>query len=90
MDDTAPAVPSGHHWVVFGRTLEEGWLMLQCTKCGLHGTVDDPTQEEWSRAFDAPPNPYPWADEARITRHPEVRTAPDYWARFRRPGPEEN
>ena len=89
MDATAPAAPGGHHWVVFNRALE-GWLMLQCTQCGLHGTVDDPIQAEWSRAFSAPSNPYPWADEARITRHPEVRTPPDYWARFRRPGPEQN
>ena len=34
-----------HSWVVFSTALEEGWLMLQCTKCGLHGTVDDPTLE---------------------------------------------
>ena len=70
-----------HSWVVFSTALEEGWLMVQCTKCGLHGTVDDPTMEEWSRAFHAPATPYPWTDESRITLHPEMRTAPDYWTR---------
>ena len=79
-----------HHWVVFSTALEERWLMLQCTECGLHGTIDDPTREEWSEAFAAPSRPYPWTDEARITLHPEVQTPPDYWARFRRPDPGEN
>jgi hypothetical protein len=63
--------------------------MLQCTKCGLHGTVDDPTLEEWSQAFDAPATPYPWTDESRITLHPEKRTAPDYWTRQMR-DPDQN
>jgi hypothetical protein len=64
--------------------------MLQCTRCGLHGTVDDPTREEWSKAYDAPSNPYPWTDVARITLHPEKQTPPDYWTWFMRPVPEEN
>ena len=70
-----------HSWVVFSTALEEGWLMVQCTKCGLHGTVDDPTMEEWSRAYHAPSAPYPWTEESRITLHPEARIAPDYWTR---------
>jgi hypothetical protein len=43
--------------------------------------VDDPTLEEWSRAFHAPATPYPWTNESRITLHPEMMTAPDYWTR---------
>jgi hypothetical protein len=81
MNDMAPTAACRHHWVVFSTALQEGWLMLQCTGCGLHGAVEDPTLEEWSRAYNAPSAPYPWTDEARVTLHPEVRTAADYWAR---------
>lgn len=56
-----------HEWVVFSTALNEGWLMLQCIECGVHATVDDPTVEEWSKAFHAPSTPYRWHDEARIT-----------------------
>ena len=61
-----------HEWVVFSTALTEGWLMLQCVECGTHGTIDDPTSEEWSEGFDAPSKPYRWQDESRITiRHPK-------------------
>jgi hypothetical protein len=55
--------------------------MLQCVECGEFGTVDDPSEEEWSEAFHAPAHPYPWHDESRITVRPEHRPRPDYWAR---------
>jgi hypothetical protein len=85
MNRITTATTCRHQWVVFSTAFKEVWLMLQCTKCGLHGTVDDPTLEEWETAYDAPSHPYPWTDEARITLHPEVRTAPDHWARLVRP-----
>lgn len=59
-------------WVVFSMALSDGWLMLQCVDCGLHGTVEDPTSEEWREAFHAPSRPYQWLDETRIVIHPEV------------------
>jgi hypothetical protein len=59
-----------HEWVVFSTALTEVWLMVQCVNCGLHGTVDDPTKEEWNRAFDAPDHPYRWDDAARVAEHP--------------------
>ena len=55
-----------HEWVVFSTALNDGCLMLQCVECGLVGTVDDPSREEWSEAFHAPSRPYRWFDEKRV------------------------
>ena len=41
--------------------------MLNCTKCGAMGTVNEPSNEEWSEAFHAPSKPYNWTDNARVT-----------------------
>jgi hypothetical protein len=60
-----------HEWVVFSTVLNEGWLMLQCVNCGLHATVDDPSTEEWSKAFHAPSQPYRWRDGSRVVTHHE-------------------
>lgn len=57
-----------HEWVVFSTALAQGWLMLQCVRCGRHGTVDDPSKKEWSDAYHAPSAPYRWADDGRVTR----------------------
>jgi hypothetical protein len=63
----------GHDWVVFSTALAELCLMVQCVNCGLHGTVDDPSQEEWDAAFHAPSAPYRWhGGAARVTQHPDV------------------
>jgi hypothetical protein len=48
--------------------------MLQCVKCGLHATVDDPSKEEWSAAYHAPSKPYRWHDETRVVVHQELPT----------------
>jgi hypothetical protein len=57
--------------------------MLQCVDCGRHSTVDDPTADEWKRAFHAPSRPYRWDDESRIAlRHksaPYVVRGTDAW-----------
>jgi hypothetical protein len=76
------ALGERHFWMVFSTALQEGWLMLQCAKCGAHGTVEDPSAEEWSKAFYAPSHPYAWRDKSRVMLHPEVKTAPDYWTRL--------
>ncbi len=55
-----------HEWVVFCTALATRSLMVQCIECGLNGTVDDPTKDEWSEAFFAPAKPYRWNNEARI------------------------
>jgi hypothetical protein len=57
---------AGHEWVVYSTALNEVWLMLQCVECGLLGTVEDPSPEEWSEAFHAPSSPYRWRDELRV------------------------
>lgn len=62
-------MPCKHDWVVFSTALAEGWLMLQCVSCGMHGTVDDPSKKEWSDAYHAPSKPYRWKDESRVTIH---------------------
>jgi len=62
--------PSKHEWVVFSTALAEVWIMVQCVECGAHGTVDDPTKDEWAEAFHAPSQPYLWDDNSRVTlRH---------------------
>jgi hypothetical protein len=55
-----------HEWVVYSTALKEGWLMLQCVDCGMCGTVEDPSAEEWRAAFQAPSDPYRWRDDARV------------------------
>jgi hypothetical protein len=55
-----------HEWVVFSTALKECWLMLQCVQCGIMGTVEGPTEEEWAEAFHAPSRPYRWLDDARV------------------------
>lgn len=55
-----------HEWVVFSTAINDGCLMVQCVNCGAHGSVDDPTEEEWSEAFYAPSHPYRWMDDERV------------------------
>ena len=55
-----------HEWVVYSTNMTERWLMLQCVECGTMATVDDPTKEEWNRAFHAPSRPYRWTEDARV------------------------
>lgn len=58
---------SNHEWVAFSTALSEGWIMVQCVECGLHGTIEDPTKEEWGEAYHAPSRPYRWLDNTRVT-----------------------
>ncbi len=55
-----------HEWVVFSTAINDCCLMLQCVKCGMMATVDDPSREEWNRAFYSPSRPYRWSEEARV------------------------
>ncbi len=55
-----------HEWAVFSTALQQGWLMLQCTICGSHGAVEDPSETEWAKAFYAPTHPYVWEDGSRV------------------------
>jgi hypothetical protein len=78
IQSSSPNSDHHHTWVVFSTALADGWLMLQCVDCGLHGTVEDPTSDEWRQAFRAPSRPYQWLDETRIVVHPEIPA----WKRY--------
>jgi len=67
-----------HEWVVFSTAVEDSCLMLQCVKCGLHATVDDPSKKEWSNAFYAPSKPFRWHDETRVVIHGDHPTEQPY------------
>lgn len=66
-----------HEGVVFSTALNEGCLMVQCVNCGAHGSVDDPSADEWSEAFYAPSNPYRWMDDERVNIRGVL--PPDKW-----------
>lgn len=55
-----------HKWVVFSTAIEDVCLMVHCVICGAHGSVDDPSREEWSEAFHAPSRPYDWSEGHRV------------------------
>ena len=55
-----------HDWIVFSTAMAEGCLMLNCSECGAMGTVDDPTDEEWSAAYTCPSRPAPWTENQRV------------------------
>lgn len=57
-----------HEWVVYSTSLQDGSLEVHCNKCALLGSVPNPTKEEWSKAFDAPSNPYPWSENDRVVK----------------------
>lgn len=65
--EVEPATGCDHEWAVFSTALTEGWLMLQCVRCYLHGTIDEPSSDEWSAAFYASSRPYRWIDSERVT-----------------------
>lgn len=76
-----------HEWVVFSTAIQDVCLMLQCVICGAHGSVDDPTAEEWSEAYHAPAQPYLWTENDRVNvrgvlppNRWYVRKAPDMQA----------
>jgi hypothetical protein len=56
-----------HEWVVYSRALNQNCLELHCSNCALVGTVDNPTDEEWSRAFGANSKPYSWPANERVS-----------------------
>lgn len=57
---------NGHEWFVFSAALKEVGLVVRCVQCGAMGTVHDPSEQEWSEAFHAPPAQSRWDDDSRI------------------------
>lgn len=58
--------PCDHSWQVVSTVLSEVALQTQCKRCGLYGSVPNPSEEEWSKAFDAPSSPYDWLEPERV------------------------
>ncbi len=63
----------GHDWWVYSTAMVSGCLMVHCRACGMEGVVDDPSLNEWKRAFHAPSNPYRWEYPDRVEVADEVR-----------------
>lgn len=64
----ASGCDAGHEWVVYSTALAERWLMIQCVECGLMGTIEEPSVEEWTEAYHAPSRPYRWLEQARVVQ----------------------
>jgi hypothetical protein len=54
-----------HKWIVFSTALVNAVIMVEC-ECGAYGIIEEYTQDEWSKAFYAPSNPYKWHDNNRV------------------------
>jgi len=52
--------------MVFSTAMKQVWLMLYCRLTGATGSVRDPSEKEWARAFKAPDRNYRWHDESRV------------------------
>lgn len=55
-----------HRWFVVSTATQEVDLILECHKCMSRGVVEDPTEAEWERAFDAPTRSYRWYENSRV------------------------
>lgn len=56
-----------HAWLVCGCVLSDVSLDTCCTKCGVYGSIKDPTLAEWEAARGSVRRPYPWPENARVT-----------------------
>jgi hypothetical protein len=63
----------GHAWRVFAVAEEEGRLIAECIRCGLHGTLDVRSKSELMEK-----RPFA-ADPSRVTPHPESVSPRTYW-----------
>jgi len=57
---------SKHDWWVYSTVLDGRAILVECRNTGQRGSIIDPTNEEWKKAFHAPSNPYPWPDATRV------------------------
>jgi hypothetical protein len=63
-------------WWVYSTATEDHVLLVKDRKSTARGYVENPTPDEWSKAFHAPSNPYPWTDPSRIIV--DRGTAPEF------------
>ena len=59
-------------WWVYSTVLYGRAILVECRKTKARGSIIDPTDEEWKRAFHAPSQPYPWPDSSRVHEDAEV------------------
>ena len=65
--------PCDHEWAVFSSAVDDKAILVQCVECLAIGTVGDPTEDEWERAYHSPSRPYRWDDDGRVTvRFPDI------------------
>ena len=55
-------------WWVYSTAVEDHLILVQCHRTGTRGVVQNPTAEEWAKAFYAPSEPYPWMDHDRVIK----------------------
>lgn len=65
-DAVDPYAPCDHEWQVVSTVLSESALQTHCKICGLYGSVSDPSDDEWEKAFEAPSSPYDWLHPERV------------------------
>ena len=59
-------INQNYNWWVYSTAIADRVLMVRCAKTGTHGIVRNPTKQEWSEAFHAPLDPYPWLEPERV------------------------
>lgn len=55
-----------HEWFLYGTSITNRKLLLECPHCGSLGVVEDPSDVEWERSFSAARDPYRWTDVSRV------------------------
>ncbi len=55
-----------HDWYVVSTVVSTVQLQTVCYDCMTFAVVNDPSAEEWSKAYEAPNNPYKWEDGSRV------------------------
>ena len=55
-----------HEWFVVSTATHKVDLILECYKCMSYGVVEDPSENEWETAFDAPSKSYRWHENLRV------------------------
>ena len=64
------AVVAIKDWEVYSTATSDRSLLVRSRSTGMRGYVADPTPQEWSDAFHAPSNPYPWRHPERVIADP--------------------
>ncbi|MBK8198221.1 MAG: hypothetical protein IPK75_07615 [Acidobacteria bacterium] len=66
-DATEPDKCDHEWWVYSTASQPRPCLEVQCYSCMSVGSVDDPSEAEWSRAYSAPSKSYRWKEPERVS-----------------------